>query len=137
MIAIFAHDDAVGAWAGERLGVPFVPPFTAIGFSRDGSAIHGAAIFNGWNRSNLDITICGPRCLSRYAIGTAYRYAFRQLGANRLTARTARKNKGMQKLLPRLGFKFESVAQRYYGTTRDLDGLVYRLLPGDAEKWMP
>lgn len=137
MIAVFGHDQTVAQWAGQRMDETFHPPFTAIGFSKDGQTLHGAAIFNGWNRSNIDITICGPGCLSRYSIGTAYQYVFCQLNAARLTARTARRNKRMQKLLPRLGFKFESVAQRYYGTTRELDGLVYRLLPEDALAWLP
>lgn len=137
MIAIFGHDATVAKWAGQRMAETFHPPFTAIGFTKDGETLHGAAIFNGWNGSNIDITICGHGCLSRYSIGMAYQYVFGQLNASRLTARTARSNKRMQKLLPRLGFAFEGVMQRYYGTTRDLDGLVYRLLRADALKWLP
>lgn len=137
MIAIFGHDRVVAQWAAKQMAERFDEPYTAIGFSRDGETPHGAAIFSHWNGSNIDITIYGPGCLSRYAIETAYRYVFKQLGAARLTARTARRNKPMQKLLPRLGFCFEGVMQRYYGTTRDLDGLVYGLLSTDALKRFP
>jgi len=107
-----------------------------MGFSKDGIGLHGAAIFNGWNGSNIDITIVGPGCLTRGNIRAAYTYVFDQLRANRLTARSARNNKRMLRLLPRLGFTWESVAKRYYGPEKRNDAIVFALFRENAEKWM-
>lgn len=136
MRILIGHDDAVAEWAGKRLGAVFHRPFVAIGFLRDDGTLCGAAVFNGWNGSNIDITIYGPGCMTRQTVGVVYRYVFGQLKANRATARTMRSNKQMQRLLPRLGFRWEGVAPRYYGIGRKQDAVVYRLLREDAQKWM-
>lgn len=125
-------DPAVGEWAAVQLKRPIIQPFTAVGYVLNGE-IRGAAIFNGWNGANLDITIVGPGCLTRENIRYVYRYAFLKAKAQRLTARTSRRHKAMKDLLPRLGFRFESVAKLYYPKE---DALVFRLLPEDARKWM-
>lgn len=136
MNVIVGHDEAVADWAGKRLGRPFTPPYVAIGFSRDGERLHGAAVFNGWNGANIDLTIYGPGCLTRGAIRAVYDYAFRQIGAARMTARTARTNKPMKRLIPRLGFEYEGVAKRYYGPERKDDAIVFGLFPERAKDWI-
>lgn len=132
---VFGHDAAVGEWAERMLGRPLCPPYVAIGFVRQG-VLAGAAIFNGWNGSNLDISIVGPGCLHRSTIRIAYRYAFRQCRANRLTARTRRDNKLMRALLPRLGFTQECVMPKFYGPMRADDAFCYRLTPFEAQRWL-
>ena len=136
MRIVYGEDQAVASWAGAVFGMTFTPPYSAMGFSKDGIGLHGAAIFNGWNGSNIDITIVGPGCLTRGNIGVAYTYVFDQLRANRLTARSARNNKRMLRLLPRLGFTWESVAKRYYGPEKRNDAIVFALFRENAEKWM-
>jgi hypothetical protein len=133
--AIFGHDADVGLWMSRMLGQPISPPFVAIGFILH-DKLAGACIFNGWNGANLDITIFGPGCLQRSAIRTAYRYAFQQTGATRLTARTKRSNKLMRELMPRLGFVQEFVMIKYYGPMRADDAFCFRLTPFDAQRWM-
>lgn len=136
MRVLLGHDDAVAEWAGKRLGLRFSRPYVAIGFLDADGTLSGAAVFNGWNGSNIDVTVYGPRCMTRQTIAVVYGYVFRQLKANRLTARTARANKAMQRLLPRIGFKWEGIAPRYYGAGRKHDAIVYSLMPENAEKWM-
>lgn len=136
MRILLGHDRAVAEWAAKKMDATFHAPLTAIGFLRDDGTLSGAAIFNGWNRSNIDVTCYGPGCMTRQTIGAVYRYAFDQLGANRVTARTARSNKRMQRLLPRIGFRWEGIAPRYYGAERANDAIVYRLFREDAEKWL-
>lgn len=136
MTPVFGRDDLVAKWVGANLGQVIVPPFVAIGFTEDGTSLCGGAVFNEWNGSNVEVTIYGPGALRRSAIQTVLRYAFRQIKANRLTARTKRSNRVMRRLLPRLGFRFECSMKHYYGPSRGEDALMFVLLPADAGKWI-
>lgn len=135
MIVVYGQDEIVGRWAGHALGAHINPPFVALGF-HDGEQLRGAAIFNGWNHANIDITLYAPGCFRRNTIAAVYDYAFTQIKATRITARTARNNKRMLRLLPRLGFTWEGVAKRYYGPARRQDAILFALFPEDAQKWM-
>jgi hypothetical protein len=136
VIPVFGRDDEVARWAAFNLKQVISPPYVAIGFTRDGTHWHGAAVFNEWNFSNIEITIYGPGCLSPGSIGCAYRYVFNQIKANRLTARTRRSNSLMRRLLPRLGFTYETTLKRYYGPDRKDDAFLFALFPEQAVKWM-
>jgi RimJ/RimL family protein N-acetyltransferase len=137
MRIVYGQDAVVADWAGEMLGLQFSAPYVAIGFSRDGMGLHGAAVFNGWNGSNIDLTVYGPGPWTRGCLAAVFGYVFNQLGARRLTVRTARGNKSMLRLLPRLGFAFEGVARRWYGPNKRDDGVQFAMYPERAAKWMP
>lgn len=113
-----------------------VEPYTAIGGTVDGQSLCIGVVFNSWNGSNIDISLYGPGALRRGAISGVYHYAFKQLNATRVTANTRRSNKVMQRLLPRFGFKFEGISERYFGPTRPDDAIRYVLFPENAEKWI-
>lgn len=136
MTPLFGHDEAVGEWVSRHLNKPICGPFTTIGWLDQNNTLTAAAVFNGWNGSNIEVTIYGPRCITRANMRVGVLYVFGQLQANRLTATTQRSNARMRKLLPRLGFKFEFPMPKFYGPHRRDDGLVYRMLRADAEKWM-
>jgi RimJ/RimL family protein N-acetyltransferase len=136
MTPLFGEDGRVGEWAQAYLNKPICGPYTTIGWMNGSGEIVAAAIFNSWNGSNIEITICGKGGLTRGNIRTVMFYVFGQLKANRLTATTQRANARMRKLLPRLGFKFEYPMAKYYGPLRRDDGLLYRMFLSDAEKWM-
>lgn len=136
MKIVVGQDDLVARWAGQQMKETFHAPFIAWGFTKDGVTLQGAAIFNDWNGSNIEITLYAPGCFTRSTVAAVYDYAFRQLKATRLSARTARSNKRMQRLLPRLGFTWEGVAKRYYGPDKRQDAILYALFPENAQKWM-
>lgn len=136
MQAVVGNDQLVADYISKGTGDKFAPPFVAIGFTWNNRVLCGGALFNNWTGSNIEVSIYGPGAMTRYALGVGCRYAFGQIGANRITARTRRTNKTMQKLLPRLGFIFEGTQKRYYGPAREDDALVYALFPEGAEKWM-
>lgn len=136
MIAVFGRDQLVAEFVSQGIGDHFSPPYVGIGFTRDERNLCGGALFNNWTGSNIDLSIYGPGSITRYAMGTLCRYAFKQISANRITARTRRSNKTIQRLLPRFGFTFEGTQKRYYGPQRENDALLYALFPDAAEKWM-
>lgn len=135
MQLVFGHDAEVGAWAAEKLGMPLSPPYVAIGVA-DETGLIGAAVYNNWNRWQIEISFVGPGCMTRQVIRAfLLAYPFDNIGAGRLTTRTRRSNKTTQRLLPRLGFEMEGVLKRFYGPTKADDAFIYRLDRQAAEKW--
>jgi hypothetical protein len=133
---VLGCDALVADYIGKGLGVEFQPPFTAIGFTRDEKELCFGALYNCWNGSNIEVTVYGPQAVDRAIIRAVLAYPFRQLNASRLTARTKRSNRTMQKLLPRLGFAFEGTQKRFFGPNREDDALLFAMFPEQAEKWM-
>ena len=134
MNLVFGQDDAVAKYVGDNIAVPMVPPYVAIGGTRDGQTLCIGVVFNQYNGSNIEISLYGPRGLTRGNIRGIYDYAFKQLGVNRVTANTRRSNKRMQRMLPKFGFKFEGISARYFGPTKADDAIRFVLFPEDAEK---
>lgn len=136
MRLVFGCDEIVAKWVSQKLRVPIVPPYTAIGVTRDGENLCGGAVFNDWNGSNLEVTVYGHGCVTRGNFRAVCHYAFAQLKANRLTARTARVNKRLQRSLPKLGFRYEGICRNYYGPDKRHDAIVYGLLKEQGMKWI-
>lgn len=137
MRLIFGQDDYIAGFVSHYLGIAIVPPFTAIGFIDDAGQIRGGVVFNGFNRSNIDLTVYAPNVATRGAIRAVLHYVFIQLGCNRVTARTMRTNKTAQKMLPRLGFEFETISPQWFGPERADDAIVYRMTRKTAlERWL-
>jgi RimJ/RimL family protein N-acetyltransferase len=135
-VRLIIGDDDIAAWATQRLKAPIVPPYVCFGVVDAGDDLCGAIVFNSFTGANIEITIYGPGCINRRFIRAAFDYAFNQAGALRLSAHTARANKAMAKVLPRLGFQYEGMMRRYYGPERADDALCFGLLREDAARWM-
>ena len=134
---VFDQDMIVAAWAGKQLGVQFEAPFTAIGVTDDNGVLIGASVFNAhYAGGNLEWTHVGPGTLSRRVQRAIMRYAFIDCGASRLTAKTARRNMEVSRLLLKAGFAFECIMKRYFGPTKADDALVHVLYKEHAGKWL-
>lgn len=138
MRIIYDEADRVRKFVQENLKVVISPPYTAIGFSRNGSGYCGGVVFNHFNLSNVDITLYAPGCFSRETIRAVYAYAFKQVKVLRVTAMTRRSNHVMRQLLPRLGFSQEpeGMLPKYFGPSRSDDAFVFGLYAEQAEKWL-
>lgn len=136
MRIIAGQDTDIAEWAGHHLGVTFQEPYTAFGFAEQ-DLLKGAVVFNQYYPGgNVEITFVGRHAFRKQQIGFMCRFAFQELGCSRVTARTQRGNKLMRSLLPRFGFEYEGVQQRYYGPHRDDDGICYVMWPASAARWM-
>ena len=136
MRLVLGHDEAVGVFAAERLGVPIVPPFTSMGIVDDNNQLVGAIIYNGFNGANIEVSVYAPGALHRRFIRAVLAYPFEQLNVIRLTARTKRSNKIMCKLFPRFGFVYEATLKNYFGPSRGDDAVLYRMTRSEAAKWL-
>lgn len=136
MQLVFSQDALIASFLERNLGVTIHPPFTSLGFADDAGHLLGAAMFNGYNSHNIELTVFGPGAVSRGSIRAIFSYAFDQLGVIRMTARTRRSNKLVCRLLPRLGFTYEATMKNYFGPTKGDDAIIYRITRQDAAKWL-
>lgn len=136
MRIVLGQDEAVGAFASEKMGRAIIPPFTSMGIVDDAGELVGAIIYNGFNGANIEISFYGPGALHRRFIRAAFDYPFTQLNVIRLTARTRRSNKTTCKLLPRLGFVYEATLKNYFGPSRGDDAVLFRMTRSEAAKWL-
>ena len=125
------HD--VGQWAALKLEIVLSEPYVAFGWLENDEP-RCAIVFNHYSGTNIDIHCFCPGLITREIVRTSYRYAFETAGVVRVTSITKRSNKPMLRLLPRLGFTYESTAKNLFGLGRD--GIINRLDRQNAEKWM-
>jgi len=136
MQPVFGYDEEVAGWAGAQLGVTFQRPFKAMGVV-DGETLCGAVIFNEhYHGGNIEMTLVGPGMLTWRVQKAIMQFSFINCEASRLTARTARRNTVVRRLLPKAGFQFEGVQKRYYGPEKGDDALCYVLFREHAGKWL-
>lgn len=125
---IVCHDNLeASVWAGIELKTTFAAPF--IGFTvKDGPAIVGAVIFNGWTDHNIDMTGVGMGCWSPKVIRYLARYCFRTLGVKRVSAQTRASNTKAQHALESMGFQREGFCEDWFpdGEPAVLYGLLAR-----------
>jgi RimJ/RimL family protein N-acetyltransferase len=134
---LFGNDRYVAEIVGDALGIFISPPYTAIGFLDDAGSIRGGAIFNNYNQSNIEVTVYAKNIATRGMIRAVMHYVFVQLNCNRLTARTRKSNKVAQKMLPRMGFKYEATLQLYYGPDKNDAAVLYWIDRQTAlERWL-
>ena len=135
MRLVFNDPERVAAWVSDRLGTIIQPPYVAIGMTDDDRLYCGGAVFNNWNGANIEITVAMDRRPTRGVIRALQHYVFEQSKATRVTAHTRRANKKVRRLLPRLGFKFETTRERFFGPTRADDAFAFVLFPENARKF--
>lgn len=136
---LFGHDAVVAKFVAEH--APIEQPawhegFHAIGVIRgDGALIAGVVFssnrqdFGAWELSVVSVVSCA---VSIEIANQLKSFAFRQLPANRIEARTAADNKRARAGLKALGFTEEGVNADYYGPRRH--AVMARLLKSEWER---
>ncbi len=132
-VLLFRADDALAAWAGDRLGMEIAKPNTSIGVARQGKIV-AVAVFNNFRPPNIEITFVtsSPRWASKSAISAILKYPFRQLGCKRVTAIIEATNQPARAFLCRLGFKLEGIHPDVFTSGA---AETYGLLAHDAKAW--
>lgn len=136
MPLLLGHDASVANWVAARLGIAIAPPYVALGVLDGAGTLIGGAVFSGFSGANIDVTIYGPRAMTRQAMRAGFAYVFGQLRCERLTARCKRSNAQMRRLMERLGFVHEGTQRRYWGAGRENDAIVYGMTRDDC-RWLP
>ena len=128
MIVIPDAPEVIG-YVERTLRIKIAPPAQAFGYVTDDGKPIGAVVVNDYSGANCELTIITERPITRAVIRHIADHVFRKLGCRRVTVRTRKRNKAVQHLALRLGFKFETVAQHFYD---DDDAVVYRMKRDDC-----
>ncbi len=129
MIVITDAPEVIG-YVERTLNVKIAPPAQAFGYVTNEGKPLAAVVVNDYTFSNCELTIVAERGgLVRPVLRHIAEHAFGKLGCRRVTVRTRKRNKQVQKLATRAGFKFETVAQHYF---EDDDAVVYRMKRDDC-----
>lgn len=132
------HDAVVAEWAQQMFHgkLNFWAVHSAFGIVSDDGTLKGAALFSDYYPGgNVELTMVGPRTLTRAILNQIAYHAFVTLQASRVTAKTRRSTPEVSKLLTKAGFKFEAVSRNYFGPEPGDDAIVYSFAAKDAAKW--
>lgn len=89
-----------------------------------------------WKTIEVTMAAVTPIWAKKAAISTMLRYVFDELGCERLQAVTAKRGSGpkrARRFLEHLGFKFEGVGRRAFGSD---DAVMFSMLRTDAQYWL-
>ena len=109
------RDKELGMWLSEKVDVDYLDGNPCFGTEKDGELI-GAVLFNGWNGSNVCIhnRIEHSAAITRQLLHTVFSFAFKTLGARRITGAVIGNNHKAIALNLRLGFELEGVFRDFF-----------------------
>jgi RimJ/RimL family protein N-acetyltransferase len=136
---LFGHTDVVAGFVADRAPIerPVWPPYChGIGILRGDGALIGGVVFatgrpefGAWEMSCAGVS---SHLLSIEIVKTLGHFAFRQLLAHRIWARTSTDNRRARAMLKALGFTEEGVNACHYGPGQH--AVVARLLRPEWER---
>lgn len=137
------HDEAVAAFVTQLAPIErplFVPPYWAFGVLKEDGSLCAGIVFSDWKPHFRTLEFSGAavssHCFSTQIAVTLGGFAFGQLNAFRIFARTESRNERAQRMLRKLGFKPEAVQGHYYGEGKHAS--CWRLIKPEWEsKWLP
>lgn len=134
------YDEQVIAWCQER-GWGFTPPVTTFALvDEETGGIVGAAVFNDYNRSNIELSVVTerPQPFPKGVFRAVLHYPFIQLGCRRVTAKTRKGDHRARRLIRRLGFKPEGEMVDYYPDTEaaEADNAMVYGMTRDQCRWV-
>jgi len=129
MMLLRNEPEIVSAFVAGQTGDQYCDVMRALGILSGEGRIVGGVLLTNYTGYGVEMTLAGKGCISRGAWQAIGDMAFGELGCQRISVTTRRSNKRVCKLVPRLKFKFEGVARRFYGKE---DGIVFSLLRDEA-----
>lgn len=129
MMLLRNEPEIVSAFVAGQTGDQYCDVMRALGILSGEGRIVGGVLLTNYTGYGVEMTLAGKGCISRGAWQAIGDMAFGELSCQRISVTTRRSNKRVCKLVPRLKFKFEGVARRFYGKE---DGIVFSLLRDEA-----
>ena len=107
--------EAVAHWVAARCDVgQFQAPYVAFGWADEAGRILGGAVWNNWNGANVELSLAGRGAVTRRAFRDMADYAFRQIGARRITIHTKASNLRLIHQAERNGFAREGMRAAFF-----------------------
>lgn len=129
MIYLEGEHEIVSAYVSGQTGDPYANVVRSLGVLTDEGRIIGGFVFTRYTGHGVEVSLAGRGCIMREAWQRVGNIVFGELACQRLAVTTRRSNKRVCRLAPRLHFRFEGIARKYFG---DEDGVSLSLLRSEA-----
>lgn len=129
MMMLRNEPEIVSAFVSGQTGDIYSDVMRALGILSVEGRIIGGVLLTNYTGHGVEMTLAGKGCISRTAWQAIGDMAFGELGCQRISVTTRKSNKRVCKLAPRLKFKFEGIARKFYGKE---DGVMFSLLRDEA-----
>lgn len=123
----------IGQWYTQNSGNKLAAPYLVMGWVKK-QQITGVLVFNDYNGSQISVHAYLPQRLTQGKIKFVLNYVFNQLKCSRLTAILGENQSYVRSLVERGGFVEEAYLKNWWGEGKD--GVVYRMLKADAQRWL-
>jgi len=124
------NDELIAAWAYHAFGIACTGINLAVGVM-DKNKIVGACFFQAHNGPDIELSYYGPNTLTLDIVKGLAKIAVDHFGVSRISIRTTKDNKIMNKSVRKLGFVFEGIRHNAYG---DRDAVMYGLFGRNLAK---
>lgn len=133
MDIIYAQDERLLDWCGERLRITFPPESRTIA-AIDQAEILCVVAYSRFTPHNCEMSIASssPRWCTRRFLKAGFHYPFVQCDLQRVSFVTTPDNEKTVSLLQRLGAVREGILRRWFG---ERDGLLYGMLKSEC-RWI-
>ncbi len=121
-----APKERIAGYVAERTGHVFSGGYAALAYERDGE-IRGAAIFDIWRGTDIELTVAGDE-FPRAFLQACAKYVFGGLKCQRATLRTRADHRAAIGAAIRVGARIEGMQRDFY---RDCDAVLFGITPGD------
>lgn len=129
MMLLRDEPEIVSAFVSGQTGDQYTDVMRALGIISPEGRIVGGVLLTNYTGFGVEMTLAGKGCISRSAWQAIGDMAFGELGCERISVTTRKSNKRVCRLAPRLRFRFEGIARRFYGVE---DGVVFSMLRDEA-----
>ncbi len=135
MRLLFGHDAEVARWVAERIpGLDSFGECAGIGVIDATGSLVGGVIFHEyqpqWKNISVSFAADRPDWLTPKLVRAILRYPFTQLGTERITCATPKRNRRARQFLTKFGFTVEGNVRRGFG---DDDMIISGLLRSEWE----
>jgi len=117
------NDDLIKGWVYHAFGIACTEINLAVGVMEKNQIV-GACFFQAHNGPDIELSYYGPNTLTLDIVKGLAKIAVDHFGVSRITVRTAKDNKIMNKSVKKLGFVYEGIRHHAYG---DRDAVMYGL----------
>jgi RimJ/RimL family protein N-acetyltransferase len=112
---LIGEDQLVANWMFDTFHVFRSHVDAAIGILSNEGKIVGAAVFQNFNGSNVELSYYGPKTLTLGIVRALAKATLAAFNANRVTVVTSQRNRIFMRGLVKMGFKLEGHQRCYYG----------------------
>lgn len=126
----------IGTWHEQTSGNVVAPPYSALAWLDKDRNIVASALFNNYNKFNVEVHLCMPRKFNIGKARTIFRYVFQALKCTRLSAKIKRKNEVMINITKALDFENEAVLKEYWGIGPENDAVCMVMTSNSVKKWI-